>query len=460
MRFSTGENKIMNDRCSLTHVFKRDGTLVPYSRQRITNAIYRAAVAVGGRDKDKAEDLALKVERIICDNYSNEHPIMVEQVQDIVEKVLIEEGHATVAKHFILYRATQNDKRKAKLSKSTVHSGNIPYQKIYEVLVWAADHDLNSVEKMNQRIAMGDFREICLESDAAYEYDVQAAAELIAEREEQTRIVVVAGPSSSGKTTTTRKLAHYLSQRGMGLVELNVDNYFFDLELHPVDEFGDHDFETPQALDLPLINQHIRALLAGEAVKTPKYDFKSGTRKLNQIPMQIKSTDIILIDSLHGLYGEMLKDIDPATVFKVYIETLLQMKGANGKFIRWTDLRLMRRIIRDEAHRGYDPRQTLTHWHYVRNAELRNILPFIHSADYIINGAVPYELPVMRNRLYDHFKQWEADYKDDPQRVDAYIRAKRVREMLEPIIPVTDESPIPETSHFREFIGGSIYDVH
>ncbi len=450
----------MTSPARLTHVFKRDGTYVPYSRRRISNAIYRAAVAMGGRDKDKAEELAIDVEAILCDNYSVENPPMVEQVQDIVEKVLIEKGHATVAKHFILYRASQNDKRKAKLSKSKTHQGKIPYQKIYEVLVWASDHDLNSVEKLNQRIAMGDFRAICLESDAAYEYDVQAAAELIAERDGETRIVVVAGPSSSGKTTTTRKLAHYLSEKGLGLVELNIDHYFFDLDMHPVDEFGDHDFETPQALDLKLINQHVKQLMAGEKVLIPKYDFASGTRALNQTPMQIKPTDIILIDSLHGLYGEMLKGIDQSSIFKVYIETLLQMKGANGKFIRWTDLRLMRRMIRDEQHRAYDPRQTLTHWHYVRNAELRNILPYIHTADYIINGAVPYELPVMRNRLFEHFKQWEQDYKDDPRRVDAYLRAKRVREMLESITPITDESLIPETSHFREFIGGSIYDVH
>ncbi|MBT4714902.1 MAG: response regulator SirA, partial [Candidatus Marinimicrobia bacterium] len=293
----------MSEACNLTHVFKRDGTYVPYSRKRISNAIYRAAVAVGGRDKDKADELSLKIESIICENYSVEHPPMVEQIQDIVEKVLIEEGHATVAKHFIVYRATQNEKRKAKLSKSTVHTGNIPYQKIYEVLVWASDHDLNSVEKLNQRIGRGEFAQICLESDKAYEYDVQAAAELITERDGDTRIVVVAGPSSSGKTTTTRKLAHYLSKKGMGLVELNVDHYFFDLAMHPVDEFGDHDFETPQALDLPLINQHIKQLLAGEEVMTPSYDFKTGTRTLDQISMKIKPTDVILIDSLHGLYG-------------------------------------------------------------------------------------------------------------------------------------------------------------
>ncbi|NQV14202.1 response regulator SirA [bacterium] len=450
----------MNNPLLLTHVFKRDGTLVPHSRQRIANAIYRAAVAIGGRDKEKADDLASTVEAIVCANYSNQHPPMVEQIQDIVEKVLIEEGHAAVAKQFILYRATQDEKRKAKLSKSKVHTGNIPYQKIYEVLVWASDHNLNSIEKLNYRIAKGEFEEICRESDSAYESDIQAAAELISERKEKTRIVVVAGPSSSGKTTTTRKLAQYLSQKGMGMVELNVDHYFFDLEMHPIDEFGDHDFETPQALDLALINKHIKQLLSGEEVLIPKYDFKTGTRALEKIPMKIKPTDVILIDSLHGLYSEMLDGIDTDDIFKVYIETLLQMKGSNGKFIRWTDLRLMRRMIRDEQHRAYDPGQTLTHWHYVRNAELRNILPYINTADYIINGAVPYELPIMRSRLFEHFKKWELEYKDDPRRVDAYIRAKRVREMLESVTPVADESPISKTSHFREFIGGSVYDVH
>ena len=110
---SSLEKMSMHNVCSLTHVFKRDGTLVEYSRQRIANAIYRAAVAMGGRDKETAEKLALTVETILCENYANDHPPMVEQVQDIVEKVLIEEGHAVVAKHFILYRATQNEKRNA-----------------------------------------------------------------------------------------------------------------------------------------------------------------------------------------------------------------------------------------------------------------------------------------------------------------------------------------------------------
>ncbi len=445
---------------SLSKVVKRDGSVVPYTRQRITNAIYRAAVAAGGRDRELAERLATEVETNLERIFDEKHPPSVEYVQDFAEKVLIENGHAQVAKGFILYRARQSEKRKAKLSKTQLHSGNIPYEKIYHVLDWAAEHDLHRVDSLNNRIARGEFPEIVAESDEAYESDVQAAAELIHERREDIRIVVVAGPSSSGKTTTTRKLSEYLCKRGLGFVELNVDNYFFDLEAHPKDEFGDYDFETPQALDLPLINRHIRQLLAGEPIRIPRYDFKSGTQHPDQIPMQIGENEIILIDSLHGLYGDMLKEIASRQIFRVYIETLLQMKGIEGKYIRWTDLRLMRRMVRDEAYRAYDPRKTLTHWHYVRSAELRDILPHVHTADYIINGAVPYELPVMRNRLLDHFRQWEREYADDPLRTDAYIRARRVRAMLETITPVTDEGPIPETSHFREFIGGSVYDVH
>lgn len=445
---------------SLTRVIKRDGSSLPYNRLRITNAIYRAAVAAGGRDKDLAEQLAEQVEANLVHIYSDEHPPSVEHIQDFVEKVLIENGHAQVAKRFILYRAERSEKRKAKLHRRELHSGNIPYQKIYHVLDWAANHDLHRVDRLNERIGKGEFAQIVEESDRAYESDVQTAAELISERKDEVRIVVVAGPSSSGKTTTTRKLAEYLGEKGLGLVELNVDNYFFDLEAHPKDEFGDYDFETPQALDLPLINTHIKRLLNGEAIRIPKYDFKEGKQYPDQIPMQIKPNEIILIDSLHGLYGEMLAGIPQEQIFRCYIETLLQMKGTDGKYIRWTDLRLMRRMVRDEAFRAYDPGKTLTHWHYVRSAELRDILPHVNTADYIINGAVPYELPVMCNRLLKHFRDWEQAYAGDPRRADAYIRARRVRAMLETIKPVDDESPIPPTSHFREFIGGSQYDVH
>mgnify|MGYP005841055469 CR=1 FL=1 len=442
----------------ITQVVKRTGAVVPFNPERITNAIYRAAVAVGGRDRSIAERLTQQVVAILEQNTAPGHIPHVEEIQDIVEKVLIETGHARTAKAYILYRAEQARLRGEKSARAQRTSTNIPYRKIYEVLNWAVDHNLHTVGHLNERIARGEFPDIVRESDEVYEKDVSTAAEMIRERQGEVKIVVVAGPSSSGKTTTTIKLGQHLAAAGLRLVALNVDNYFFDLELHPRDEFGDYDFETPQALDLALINEHLVRLLAGEEVKIPFYDFRTGKRTLDVTPMRVGPQDIILIDSLHGLYADMTRDVADEQKFRLYIETLLQMKDERGEFIRWTDLRLMRRMVRDAQFRGYNPEQTLLHWHYVRSSELRNIIPHVNTADYIINSALPYELPIMKARLMGHFEQWAEKYADDPQRVDACIRARRVRDLLRSVTAVEDDSPIPPYSLLREFIGGSGYE--
>jgi uridine kinase len=442
----------------IEYVIKRNGAVVPFNQERITNAIYRAAVAVGGRDRSMAERLSDEVVERLAQSLEEDEIPTVEGIQDIVEKVLIEDGHARTAKAYILYRHEQSRRRRAKISKLDRDSSNIPYRKIWEILSWAVDHNLNTVAGLNERIERGEFPDIVRESDEEYEEDVATAADLILARRDEVKIVVIAGPSSSGKTTTTTKLAERLRREGLSLVALNVDNYFYDLELHPRDEFGDYDFETPQALELELINEHLVALLEGKEVQLPRYDFKTGKRTTETTPMRIGPNEIILIDSLHGLFGPMTEGIPDEKKFKLYIETLLQMKGENGRFIRWTDLRLMRRMLRDAAHRAYDPRQTLLHWHYVRSSEMRNIIPYINTTDYIVNGALPYELPIMRPRLIDHFAQWVADYRDDPNREDAWMRAHRVYGLLQTVTPVEDDSAIPPTSLLREFIGGSAYE--
>ena len=173
--------------------------------------------------------------------------------------------------------------------------------------------------------------------------------------------------------------------------------------------------------------------------------------------MRVGPQDIILIDSLHGLYAGMTASIPDRQKFRLYIETLLQMKDPNGRFVRWTDLRLMRRMERDMRHRAYNPRQTLEHWHYVRSSELRNIIPHINSADYVVNSALPYELPIMRPRLIEHFREWTQEYADDPNRQDAWNRATRVYQLLKAVFPMEDDSAIPPDALLREFIGGSAY---
>jgi uridine kinase len=442
----------------ITHVVKRTGAVVPFRKDRITNAIYRAAVAVGGRDRSIAERLADQVVEVLEGTAPPDHTPTVEEIQDVVEKVLIENGHARTAKAYILYRDDRARRRREHARRYAKASENIPWHKIWEVLDWAVAHDLHTVDRLNGRIAGSEFPQIVHESDRAYREDITTAAEMVVGRSDTLRIVIIAGPSSSGKTTTTIKLSHLLMREGLSLVPLTVDNYFFDLALHPKDEFGDYDFETPQALDLELINEHLTRLVEGEEVLIPYYDFRTGMRHDNRTPMSVGPDQLILIDSLHGLYPEMTAEIDDSIKFKLYIEPLLQMKGPDGEYVHWTDLRLMRRMVRDATHRAYEPRQTLEHWHYVRSSELRNIIPYVNTTDYVVNSGLPYELPVWRNRLFHHFEQWVDDYRDDPLHIDAYTRAERVRELLAAVVPVEDESAIPPDSLLREFIGGSCYE--
>lgn len=441
----------------LRQVIKRTGSVVPFNPERITNAIYRAAVAVGGRDRQTAEKLTQEVIQILQQTGSPDQIPTVEEIQDVVEKVLIENGHARVAKAYILYRDERARSRKNRADRAASPSTNIPWEKIWQVLDWAVSHSLHTTQALNDRINRGEMKEIIAESEAAYQEDVDTAVQMIANRGDQVRVVIISGPSSSGKTTTTTKIDQHLRHLGYKLITLNVDNYFFDLSIHPKDEFGDYDFETPQALDLDLINQHLSQLIEGNEILVPYYDFKTGQRTDQKTSMRLASDEILLIDSLHGLYESMTNSVPPELKFKLYLEPLLQLKDSLGKYARWTDIRLIRRMLRDAEHRAYDPSQTLEHWHYVRSSELRNIIPNINQVDFIINSAMPYELPLYRHKMLDQFAMWVQKYQDDPLRHDAYTRALRVRNLLRDVLPHDDDSLIPGDSVIREFIGGSIY---
>ena len=156
----------------------------------------------------------------------------------------------------------------------------------------------------------------------------------------------------------------------------------------------------------------------------------------------------------------MTEDIEPEKKFKLYLEPLMQMKDSKGQYIRWTDIRLMRRMLRDAAYRAYDPERTLTHWHYVRSGEMRHIIPNNIYADFIINSAMPYELSIYKARLFSSFKQWIDKFKSDPLREDAYERAQRAYKMLSEFPALEDDSFVPSDSVIREFIGGSSLKYH
>jgi uridine kinase len=439
-------------------VKKRSGAVVPFNQERITNAIYRAAVAVGGRDRETAENLSQQVVEMLETRIPGDHVPTVEEIQDFVEKVLIENGHAKVAKAYVLYREERARRRQERAAQALSPSPNIPWPKLWQVLDWSAAHGVDTIEGYNHRVQKGEIDLIVAEAEEAYNIDVENAVESLLQCCDRLKIVIITGPSSSGKTTTTIKISQRLQHAGLKLVTLNVDNYFYDLEMHPKDEFGDYDFETPQALDIALINKHLEMLVKGKEVKIPYYDFKTGKRHNEQTSLKIKPDEIILIDSLHGLYEAMTVSVPDENKFKVYLEPLLQMKSSQGKYVRWTDIRLMRRMLRDAAYRAYDPTRTLLHWHYVRSSEMRHIIPNINQANYIINSGMPYELSIYKPKLFGNFKTWLVEYENDPLRTDAFTRSKRIYQVLEEIVPLESDSIVPPDSVIREFIGGSIYE--
>ncbi|HEY9593492.1 MAG TPA: ATP cone domain-containing protein, partial [Spirochaetia bacterium] len=337
-------------------VIKRDGRVVPFDREKISSAIYRAAVACGGRDREEAERVTDDVLALLAARQGTGEDVArpgaarqstadqaarpraarqkrdswptVEEIQDLVEKALIERGHAQVAKAYIVYRYEHALKRAGRESL-TYSAENIPYRKLWEALSWATDHDCVTLEQLSRLVRGGRLPELIASSDLFYESELEAAAEKMIARRDELRVVIIAGPSSSGKTTTTIKVREKLVAAGIPTVPLTVDNYFFDLEYHPKIGDDDRDFETPQALDLELINEHLSALVEGKSVMVPRYDFKTGKRTEMSDELSLPKGAVLLIDSLHGLFPEMTASLPEEAKFRLYIETLSQIKGAD-----------------------------------------------------------------------------------------------------------------------------------
>jgi uridine kinase len=441
----------------IQRIVKRNGDLVAFDQKRIATAIYKAAASIGGKDKELAEKLSdLVVERLNRSLPRGATPT-VEEIQDLVERVLIECGHAQTAKAYIVYRHRRDMVRKGEIGLQKGGSvETIPWKLLWRTLAWNADHNCDSIEGLNEWVRSGRLPELMVEADAQYEKQLVVAAEEALQKGD-VRVIIIAGPSSSGKTTTTYKLAQNLRKAGKELIAVNVDNYFRDLELHPKDEYGDYDYETPEALDLPLFNDHLDRLVRGEEVVMPRYDFHTGKQILDQIPLKVEAHQIILLDTLHGLFDGLTRSVPEAQKFKVYIETFCQVRPRNGRFVRWTDIRLLRRMVRDSNFRNHKPALTLGHWHYVRRSELKHIIPYLHNADLTVNGSLAYELPVLRKQVDPYFAGLVEEYDRQPERQDAIIRAHRVYDLLRHVEPISaeDEARIAGESLIREFIGGS-----
>ena len=383
---------------------KRDGTLIPFDQERITFAIYKAAASVGGRNTRRAERLSDRVVSILEERHGDHPSIPVETVQDAIEEVLITAGHVGSARAFIVYREARRSAREERRGQSRAPHGPIPYRILWETLVWNMDHGCHTVDALNQMIRIGGLPDLVLAAEERYAAELEVLADDLARRGDQIRLVIVAGPSSSGKTTTTARLSEAMARHGLELVSVNVDNYFRDLADQPRDRRGDHDFETPEAIDLPLFNEHLEELLSGRPVDSPTFDFHQGRRTGETERLQLREGQIAIIDTLHGLSRSLTGKIPGELKYRVYLETLSQLRDVDDRFVRWTDLRLLRRMVRDHTQRNKSPRETLEHWHYVRRSEKKHILPFLGDADFVINTAFPFELACYRPLTEDFFR--------------------------------------------------------
>ena len=339
----------------------------------------------------------------------------------------------------------------------------IDWEEIYEMEVvkkarqWNRMRDVDTIDGINRRIRYGGFEAIIRDADRAYDASVWQTAGEVMKNRDRVRIVLLAGPSSSGKTTTSIKLCEALRVMGESFQLLALDNYFWNLKDQPRDEFGDYNFETPDALDMDTINRNIRELIAGKEATIPIYDFTTGKRKEKGMTMRLGEDELLVVEGIHAFHHDMTRDIPEELRFRVYVEAICQLKDGKGNFIPWTDIRLLRRMVRDNLHRNYSPLQTVAHWHYVRAAEKRHIVPFIKEADVVINGYLPYELPVHKKFLFETLKEAVARFGDSSGKEDALRRAERCLGYLEEVRAIEDVSVIPPTSLLREFIGGSIY---
>ena len=431
-------------------IYKRDGTPAPFNRQKIVEAITKAAAEVGVKDFDLIQKLVDRVVVIVGNNFSEQEPPAVEDMQDIVEQVLIKDGQSEIAKAFILYRQKRKEIRE-KQTKQEIEK--IPYRVIWETLVWNLEHSCETIVKLNEHIKIGTFPELIKAAEKKYDEEIDKVANLILDQKDKIKLLIIAGPSSSGKSTTAERLGEALARAGINFLKFSVDNYFYNVETQLKDQYDDYDYEGPYALEISLINKHLAALIKGKMIEVPFYNFPKGQREWHGEKMTLGPNQIILVDSHFGLYDRLTEKIPGPQKFGLYLETLCQLKDKDGRFVKWTDVRLLRRMIRDVKFRGGDVVKTVGHWHYVRRGEIKNIIPHISRANYVLNTALPYELPVLKHYLYSFLPKIMSAYQNNPEKIDAFIRAERVYNLLSEVDEWSDASVVPPKSLLREFIG-------
>ncbi|MGM0442365.1 MAG: uridine kinase family protein [Elusimicrobiota bacterium] len=417
-------------------------------------------------EDDKIEIIDFFVEKVV---FYSKQELESDQVfpdrnfiMDIIENTLKEIGESEIAEGFMIYREGKNKIRNGEISEAQFTSNGIHYDMCRKTLEWNIEHECENVFSLNRWLYGRDgkdIRTLIKLSEERFINDVMEVAGKIADRRDEIKIIIVAGPSCSNKTTTTVIIDEELSKSGLKLKQLNVDDYFKNLEDQPKDEFGDYDFEMPEAIDIDLLNKHFKKLTRGKSIQKPCYNFKNGKREGSE-EFHLEEDEILLIDCLHGLYKRLTSSVPSNNKFKLYIESMNILRNIDGNYTSWSDIRMLKRMMRDAKYRGYSPKKTLGHWPYVRKGELKHIVPYIFATDAVINSGLPYELPVLKKTLETVLPGKDFIMKLRKEgRLDPYVRGIRVHSLLDAIVPLKDLSLVPSHSPIREFIGGSDYVI-
>lgn len=483
-------------------VMKRNHALAAFDQERIVRAIRRAADSIGGFEQDYLKHINDRVFAagatdegiasflsdlvVVVLNGDPHHgvsnfPPTVEDVQDTVLHVLKSMGFTRTADAYTCFRWGHHWVREGAITEEQFVRNGYPSEQMDPLLAWNRAHGCDTVEGLNEIVRSGKkIRPLIDDALAAYEASLDtAAAKAIARIEagDKIEMIWVSGPSSSGKTTSTVKLTQRLQKQGLCFLMINLDDYFWPLIEHPTDWINDRNYETPEALDIQLLNTHLRALLAGETIDKPIYSFKEGrrvgTKKVCRDPDQI-----LLLDCLHGFYPPMTDGIEPASIFRLYIETLnplyeaetteplYEMTWTGRHLTRFEDVRLLRRMLRDVKYRNHQPLSTILHWHYVREGELFSIIPLKGLADHVLNGGMPFDLPALKPFFSAEQLIWPAqsDLDQYSSFLDAQIRYQRIERLFSAVegfslAQVNDCGFIPGDALLREFIGGSTVEI-
>ena len=317
------------------------------------------------------------------------------------------------------------------------------YEDIYCVL------GVCTLDKLNQMIRQGKTSDLILLSEALHEKKIAQIADTIAKNRKK-RVILIAGPSSSGKTTFAKRLGIQLRLNGLKPKNISVDNYFVEREDTPKDEFGKYNFEALEAVDLKLFNHDLKALLNGETISMPTFDFIHGHKEYKGNTMSLASDEVLVIEGIHCLNDKLTAEIPKEEKFKIYISALTVLNIDYYNRISTTDTRIIRRTVRDSKFRGYDAERTLASWYSVSEGEEKNIFPYQEEADVMFNSSLVYEINALRNDALPLFE------KIGPDSIQ-YAEAKRLAEFLKYFEPISIED-VPKNSLLQEFLGNSIFE--